>query len=167
MHVTKHEHTQRNGRTLIVHRLWSPRPAKNIYSRRVSTTLHAICHPKPQVRRSKYVHWPSGTGSSRSSQLPPKLANVAKKLVIILLHLHLALLHGINQLQLTLGHLDDLFDKASANFVLNLTDPACQVRNTSRPGPVTMWCSNSLLSCQLGLILPLDLLVLGQRLAVA
>lgn len=45
-------------------------------------------------------------------------------------NLHLGLGHVIDQLQLTLGDLDDLLDQASANLVLELLNPAWQSVST-------------------------------------
>lgn len=37
--------------------------------------------------------------------------------------LRLALLHGVDELELALGNLDDLFDETSANLLLQLVNP--------------------------------------------
>lgn len=39
-------------------------------------------------------------------------------------YIHLALLHRINELQLSLCNFDNLLDQASSDFVLNLSNPA-------------------------------------------
>lgn len=44
----------------------------------------------------------------------------------IRLHLHLGLLHGLDQLQLALGDLDDLLDEASAELLLQLVDSSSE-----------------------------------------
>lgn len=38
-------------------------------------------------------------------------------------HLHLSLFHDLDNLQLTLGNLNDLFDETSTNLLLELVDP--------------------------------------------
>ncbi|TQV96639.1 hypothetical protein IF1G_05222 [Cordyceps javanica] len=63
--------------------------------------------------------------------------------------LHLGLLHGLDNLQLTLGNFNNLLDKAGTDLLLEFLDP------------------DLLVSRQLRLILPLDLLVVLEGLALS
>lgn len=50
-------------------------------------------------------------------------------------NLHLGSLHRLDQVQLALGNLDDLFDQARANLLLQLVDPVpgCQFTSFALP----------------------------------
>lgn len=90
-------------------------------------------------------------------------------------NLHLGLLHNVEQLKLALSNLDDLLDKASANLLLQLVDPETWLAfGSSRKDAMATQAGDShlerhniLVSGQLRLILPLDLFVILQRLALS
>ena len=75
------------------------------------------------VGRAKYSHWPSGAFSVSSSQLRGAL--LVEWPCLGARHVHFRLGHLVNELVLTLGDLDDLFNQASANLILHVGYSIC------------------------------------------